>query len=284
VTEAPSKPPVVIVTGFLGAGKTTLLRRALAAGLAGRRPAIVVNELGEVGLDGALVASDQPTLTVTEMTGACVCCAVPSGELEAAFEGLLRYSPGIVLLETTGAADPWSLEVRLRTAGWFVDAVLTVVDAHAMREALATSEVAVEQIEAADVLVVAKAPLDDRTRAVLRALNPDARIVDGSAPWEMLFGPAERVDGTRPDHGHAEPGYRAETVRVAPVDDVGALAGLLAPEVLRAKGVLVVDGAPVVFQYSFGRWDTAPAPAGLEAGVLTLLGEDPLPAAARVRA
>ena len=284
MTAGRSRPPVVILTGFLGAGKTTLLRRALDAGLAARRPAIVINELGEVGLDGALVASDQPLLSVSEMTGACVCCAVPTGELEVAFEALLAYEPGVIVLETTGAADPWQLEVRLRAAGWFVDAVLTVVDGAALRDVLGTSEVAVEQVEAADVLVVTKAPLDAGTRAVLRALNADARVVDDTTPWELLFGPADRDVAERPVHGHADAPYKAQTVRLAPVDDLEALAGLLGTDVVRAKGVLVVAGAPVVFQYSYGRWDMESAPPGLEAGVLTLLGEDPAPAAARLGA
>src|SRR5215211_7680309 len=88
MSEAATKIPVTVLTGFLGAGKTTLLNRILSEDH-GRRYAVIVNEFGEIGIDGELIVGADEELF--EMNNGCVCCTV-RGDLIRTVQGLLRRS------------------------------------------------------------------------------------------------------------------------------------------------------------------------------------------------
>ncbi len=97
------KIPVTILTGFLGAGKTTLLNNLVEQG--DKRLALIINEFGEVGLDGDLVtnAEDQ----VLELNNGCLCCTV-KGDLTRILLNLISCGKEFdqIVIETTGLADP----------------------------------------------------------------------------------------------------------------------------------------------------------------------------------
>ena len=82
--------PVTVLTGFLGAGKTTLLNRLLR-GAAGKRYAVIVNEYGELGIDGALVVGAEEE--VYELNNGCVCCKL-RGDLIRVVSSLVRRPGG----------------------------------------------------------------------------------------------------------------------------------------------------------------------------------------------
>ncbi|MCB2227815.1 MAG: hypothetical protein KQH53_14135 [Desulfarculaceae bacterium] len=96
---------LILVSGFLGSGKTTLilqLGKALAA--QGRKAAIIVNEIGDIGLDNQLMI--RLGLNVYEILGGCVCCTL-AGDLPNTLRQLQEsYAPDLVLMEPSGAADP----------------------------------------------------------------------------------------------------------------------------------------------------------------------------------
>ena len=128
--------PVSIVTGFLGSGKTTLIARCLREpSFAGT--AVIVNELGEIGLDHELIASSDETLTT--MTTGCLCCAVRSDLVETLLDLRKRRDQGSaaydrVLIETSGLADPAPILYALMTdptvsGNHTIDSVVTVIDA-----------------------------------------------------------------------------------------------------------------------------------------------------------
>lgn len=140
------KIPVTVVTGFLGAGKTTLLRHLLQ-NQQGRRIAVIVNEFGEVGIDGELlrdcqVCDDQPIDSKTvdnivELTNGCLCCTVQE-EFLPTMQALLKRRDQIdcIVIETSGLALPKPLVQafrwpEIRTSAT-VDGVVTVVDGAAL--------------------------------------------------------------------------------------------------------------------------------------------------------
>ncbi|NER23246.1 MAG: cobalamin biosynthesis protein CobW [Symploca sp. SIO1C2] len=136
------KIPVTVVTGFLGAGKTTLVRHLLQNNQ-GRRIAVVVNEFGEVGIDGELLRSCQvcdeedPADNIVELTNGCLCCTVQE-EFFPTMQQLLQRREQIdcMLIETSGLALPKPLVQAFRWPeirnGATVDGVITVVDCEAL--------------------------------------------------------------------------------------------------------------------------------------------------------
>lgn len=191
--------PVTVLTGFLGAGKTTLVNRILD-GTHGRRYAVVVNEFGEAGIDGALVAPGADT--VRELANGCLCCTV-QGDLVRTLHELAGRAPppdGIII-ETSGLADPGPVAEAVRADPFLeattrLDAIVTLVDARHILARLADSAEAAAQIALADVLVLNKCELASaaeltRIEARLAALNPTApirRAVRSDVPLDAVMG------------------------------------------------------------------------------------------------
>jgi G3E family GTPase len=272
--------PVTIVTGFLGAGKTTLVRRFLGTPQ-GRGTAVVVNELGAVGIDDALlrVSTDEVTL----LGNGCLCCTTRT-DLQLALRGLVADREtgklpwfGRVVIETSGLADPGPILQTFATdralgGEFFVEVVVTVIDAHNGLATLDWSAEARKQVILADTLVVSKtdlcdAPASERLKARLRDLNPRAAIhtaVDGALdPLCLIEGPVEaRPGASAPRAGLvAEAGHSdgiasfvlAESgpIAWAPFERaIETLIALRGSDLLRVKGFLNVAGCrgPVLVQ------------------------------------
>jgi G3E family GTPase len=243
--------PVDIVSGWLGAGKTTLLRRLLETGAAGR-VAVVVNELGDIGIDGAVVTGLGFAERMVELTSGCICCQLDTVHFEIALEELIEStSPERVVIETTGVADPGALSARLNELGHHLGAVITVVDALNAR-AVIDEPIGTAQVAAADFLVLSKVDLvaADALAAVRAGLGSRAVVLEGQPGPEglaLLFGAdlPRRVHGTGPT-----PDLDLEAVAWTsdrPLDRrrLLALLGALPGAVYRAKGVVRFAGASV---------------------------------------
>lgn len=163
----PQKIPVTVVTGFLGAGKSTLLAH-LAANAKGKRLAFLVNEFGDMGVDGEALACAIPDCEaedMVELANGCICCTVADDFLPAMQTLIDRPNPpDHIIIETSGLALPKPLlqafqwpEVRSRTT---VDAVVAVADAPAVAAGTFAWNVgAVDAQRAADPSLDHDAPL-----------------------------------------------------------------------------------------------------------------------------
>ena len=96
--------PTNIISGFLGVGKTTLIRRLLETKPEAERWAVLVNEFGEVGIDGALMQADD--IAVKEVPGGCMCCSVGLPSRAALNQLIEEQNPDRILIEPTGLAHP----------------------------------------------------------------------------------------------------------------------------------------------------------------------------------
>lgn len=220
----PTLVPVVLLTGFLGSGKTTLLNRLLEVRRAmpaedGKKLAILVNELGAVGIDASLLPPG--AARQVELPGGCICCTLDEN-LETTLNEILSAEPdlGMVVIETTGIAEPlpiiWtltgeSLGHRIRLA-----AVVSVVDANEHERHRPLAPAVDAQVEHADILVVSKldtfAPAERAARLtdleqVVRQKNPHAPILAEPAPDQaaaallhLLADPQTSAQLRRADH------------------------------------------------------------------------------------
>jgi len=175
--------PVTVLTGYLGAGKTTLLNRLLAD-LVGKSYAVIVNEFGDIGIDGDLIETGEEELI--ELSSGCICCVV-RGDLIRTMRNLLTEKPGLdgIIIETTGLANPSPVIQTMVIdqvigAQCRLDSVVCVVDAVNIVEQLKHGQDAADQIAFSDHLVLNK--IDDANRPVeeievlLRQNNPFAPI------------------------------------------------------------------------------------------------------------
>ncbi|MEM1388182.1 MAG: cobalamin biosynthesis protein CobW [Pseudomonadota bacterium] len=166
----PAKVPATVVTGFLGVGKTTLIRHLLA-NARGRRIALIINEFGDLGVDGDILkgcgdetCSDED---VMELSNGCICCTVADDFVPTMQKLLDRVDPpDHIVIETSGLALPQPL---VRAFNWpeiatkvTVDGVVTVVDAKAVSEGrFAHDEGAVDRQRLADEMLNHETPLSE---------------------------------------------------------------------------------------------------------------------------
>lgn len=278
---------VNLLTGFLGSGKTSLLRRLLhEPALADT--AVLINELGEVGLDHLLVEAVDEEVVL--LASGCICCTI-RGELKEALLRLIdRARAGLIppfarlVVETTGLADPAPVVATFAADPMLrhqvrIGNIVTVVDAVNGWSNLDRFAESVHQVAVADRLVISKIDLApratvDRLRARLATLNPTAAITLSSeaapAPAALLLadvhdtrtttGEVRRWFTAAPAHPREpshRPGVQAHLLTAARPLDWAAFAVWLTlllhrhgQRILRVKGLLDVAGVrpPVVIQ------------------------------------
>ena len=292
------KIPVTLVTGFLGAGKTTLISRLL------RHPdmdrvAVVINEIGEVGIDNDLVKMSSENVSL--LANGCLCCSVRTDLQETLRELFGERRAGLipdfdrVIVETTGLADPAPVIQTLASDGMLgaqyrLDGVVTLVDAVNALDQLGTAPEAERQVALADRLFITKCDLADDAgiaalQVALRQINSLADIrrcalgelhpreligiglanVRGDEGALRFLGELKApADGAAPDTaaylGQRLPARHDPAVKTLALrfdqpfswaafsSAMEMLIALRGKDLLRAKGIVNVDGRPVVVQ------------------------------------
>jgi G3E family GTPase len=184
------------LAGFLGSGKTTLLvRLGSELSKAGKKVAIIVNEVGEVGVDGAVI--DSFGLKSVEITEGCICCSL-SGSLQNTLRAITReYKPDIIMIEPTGIALPSIVGKLVRMAMIGEDRMTTICLIDAFRALKLFSEANLfvsRQIAGADIVAINKMDLVDDTVKV----KVTKIISDMSPQSEIVYISAKRGDGVEP--------------------------------------------------------------------------------------
>jgi cobalamin biosynthesis protein CobW len=273
-----------VLTGFLGSGKTTLLKYIMQHGLQNKRVAIIMNEIGDIGIDGQVITGLEGVESMVEFNSGCVCCTIDDYRFAIAVQQITEeIKPDLLIIETTGLADPNPVVDRLRTASVARDAVITMVDAATFLPLAAEHDVLEAQVEGADFLVLNKIDLvteseRQKVEKRLRRLNQRALLLPasyGQVQTDLLFstgvgayrarlqeaGDAASSHAVR--HAHGQDAIQAFSYETrAPVDLYAFERFLqkLPSSVYRAKGLLqLTRGAfPHVFNFTCGRFDFHP--------------------------
>lgn len=317
---------VNLLFGFLGSGKTTLAKYLLAQRGQTMKTAVIVNEFGEVGVDGDILRGNN--IDVVELNSGCLCCTL-RGSLMLAVEELRdKAQVERVIVEATGVAQPSELLETLADSslhgGLQIGPLVTVVDiAKYAKLSDMLGNFYSEQIESADIIIANKIDLatpmqlEEATRQI-RELNPDATLLfaeqgvvipeqifekDGSGLLERTRDELLHATGRRDpeaghhvhdehDHAHAhhhddhdhDQGEHHDPHADAPAESfvvtsagnahregIEAFFKALPDDVWRAKGFVVLDGAPTLVQYSLGQLEITPA-EGPASGKVVFIG------------
>jgi G3E family GTPase len=260
------RTPITLITGPLGSGKTTLLRHILATRPA--KIAIVMNEFGEIAIDTKVI--EGKNVRIAELGGGCVCCSL-LGEFEAAVKEIIeKIDPDIIVVETTGVAEPEALAFNIQEAlpQCRTDGIVSVADADGLVRFPEIGHTTRLQFESADILLLNKIDLVEPRQiepleTKLRELNRTATIVRTQRCQidpELLFGIGREKKVARPKHRH-QPEFESFTFtsdKNFSRDCFERFADGLPASVHRAKGfVRFADGAQL-FNFVAGRWDLEP--------------------------
>lgn len=261
-----ARRPITLITGPLGSGKTTLLRHILAINPA--KIAIVMNEFGEIAIDTKII--EGKNVRIAELGGGCVCCSL-LGEFEEAVKEIIeKIAPEIIIVETTGLAEPEALVFNIQEAlpHCRLDGVVSVIDADMLVRFPELGHTTRLQIEGADILLLNKIDLVDPTEIEplerkLRDINPTAAIVRTARSQidpELLFGIRRKKKVADPEHKH-QPEFESfafSSDKTFYRDCFERFADNLPAAVIRAKGFIRFEDGGRLFNFVAGRWELEP--------------------------
>ena len=257
------RTPITLITGPLGSGKTTLLRHLLD--VVPQKIAIMMNEFGEIAIDSQII--EGKNIRIAELGGGCVCCSL-LGEFEVAVTEVIdTVHPDLIIVETTGVAEPDAVmfDIQESLPQVRLDGVVTVADADAMVRYPHLGQTGRTQIEAADIILLNKVDLVTAEQlaevtAQLKQLNEAAPILATQrcqVDPEVLFGISQAHDISPPRHRHQLSMESFSYVSAATLDRqcFAAFVESLPLAVVRAKGFVRFSEGTFLFNYVVGRWD-----------------------------
>jgi G3E family GTPase len=289
-----SKIPVTIITGFLGAGKTTLVSKLIQHPDM-NRVAVVINELGEIGIDNDLVSMSSENISL--LSNGCICCSVRTDMQETMRELFAKRMVGEIpefdriIIETTGLADPAPILQTLLSDALFeaqfrLDGLVTLVDGFNGLMQIEQQMETCKQIAVADLILITKSDLLESSgkqalELAIRSLNPQApmlfvlngeiepkrlmnlglassRSVEKTLGFlgSLLESNNESTDSYLGDFAKRHnQGIKTVSLRFqdpfsweAASAALELLTNLRGSDMLRVKGIMNIDGKPVVIQ------------------------------------
>lgn len=259
-----SKTPIAIITGYLGSGKTTLLRNILDQ--SDKKLAILMNEFGEIGIDGKIIKGKN--VDMVELSGGCVCCSM-TGEFEAAIKEIVKkIKPEMIVVETTGVAEPDALvfDIEENIPEVKLDAVITIVDCDSVIRFPNLGQTGKIQIEMANVLIMNKIDLITKKQieeieSGLKELNEKATILKSikcELDTNLLFGIITNKKRSKKVRKHETENieffvYSAK--KILNKNKFEKVIQNLPKNIYRAKGFVKFSDGDYLFNYVAGRYD-----------------------------
>ena len=272
-----------VITGFLGVGKTTMLVNTVKNQFKDKKIAIVVNEFGDIGIDGTLLSNVHSE--VLEISEGCICCKLAEEFESGVTEIINTYAPEIIFVETSGASEPFPIFLSLQNLGISVEGVICVCDAKNF-DSYKENSTAKYQVGGSNILLINKSDLVTETElasvkseiiAIKEAYDiknnltgekifnsyvvdtteqgvVTPEVFDGVYRVDEIIGFAQEYkhhDHTQKDAITQKVAYLKEDIRF---DDVDRVLSTLPKSIYRVKGVVkTVDVPnPIVINYAFG--------------------------------
>lgn len=198
---------VILITGFLGSGKTTFLNRIIKQFPRDRKLMILMNEFGEVGLDGTLVEGDD--MDILEISkGSIFCVCVKTDFIRALSNIAQTLKPDVLIVESTGVANPSDLKKDLGLSifrnRFQLEDQICILDADCFEDAFETFVSVEKQIASSSVFIINKIDLAtpgkiQRIREIITSLNSSPEIIEtcfADVPMERFIGSSLRETGT----------------------------------------------------------------------------------------
>jgi len=272
-----------ILTGFLGVGKTTMLTNTVKEHFSDKKVAIVVNEFGDIGVDGNILKNVYSE--VLEISEGCICCQLAQEFESGVIEIINKYNPEIIFVETSGASEPFPIFLSLQNLGISVEGVICVIDSKNLNS-YKDNSTAKYQIGGSNILVLNKTDLvsSDELESVKKDVIDikeqynikntltgkmifnnyvissaqqgivDKEVFEGVYKVDEIIGLAkdyEHPDHTVKDSITQKVAYLKEDISF---DDVDTVLKNLPKSIYRVKGVVKTKDVanPIVVNYSFG--------------------------------
>ena len=293
-----------IITGFLGVGKTTMLTNTVKEHFSDKKVAIVVNEFGDIGVDGNILSNVYSE--VLEISEGCICCQLAEEFESGVIEIINKYNPEIIFVETSGASEPFPIFLSLQNLGISVEGVICVVDSKNM-DSYKDNSTAKYQIGGSNILVLNKTDLvtDDELEAVKKdvieiknefnikntltgktifnnyVINNAEQGVVNKEVFEGVY-KVDEIIGLAKDYQHPnhttqdsitqKVAYLKEDIEFSDVDEV---LKTLPKSIYRVKGVVKVKDVPnpIVINYSFGNVSFEELDEYTEPSIMIFIGE-----------
>ena len=272
-----------ILTGFLGVGKTTMLTNTVKEHFSDKKVAIIVNEFGDIGVDGNILKNVHSE--VLEISEGCICCQLAQEFESGVLEIIEKYSPEVIFVETSGASEPFPIFLSLQNLGISVEGVICVVDSKNL-DSYKDNSTAKYQIGGSNILVLNKTDLvsEEELEAVKKdvmqikeqfdikntltgqkifnsyVINSAEQGIVNKEVFEGVY-KVDEIIGLAKDYEHADHTVKDSiTQKVAYLkegiafDDVDTVLKNLPKSIYRVKGVVKTNDVPnpIVINYSFG--------------------------------